>query len=160
MIAIGVDPGAHGAMVALCGDKSVFFCMDNGNLDSENLRLIPGCKFDIGIVAIECQQYMAKGGRQQGAKSAFSLGCGFGFWRGYFRAFDADIIEPWPREWQRYFFGAGTVISNPKERSIREARRRLPDLELVPPRCRVPSHGRADAGLIALWGLERIKEQG
>jgi hypothetical protein len=109
------------------------------------------------LAAIERQQYMPKGGRRQGGTSAFSLGVGFGYWRGYFEAIGIETIYPRPREWQRYHFGSGTVISDPKERSIRAAERLLPGLELVPEGCRKPSHGRADAGLIALWALGRME---
>ena len=156
MIYIGVDPGATGAIVALNGDRSVYFCFDAWDAElvkrlGERLGL--GVASVVALAAIERQQYMAKGGRRQGGKSAFSLGGGYGFWRGYLQAFYIDIIEPRPREWQKYFFGSGTVISDPKKRSVREAQRRLPDLKLVPPGRRVPSHGRADAGLIALWAL-------
>jgi hypothetical protein len=164
MIVIGVDPGATGAVVALRRDKSVYICLDNKSLEFDNLEaptFFAAHRGLIGLAAIERQQYMPKGGRRQGGKSAFSIGRGFGFWLGFFQAYGGgiEIITPRPREWQKFFFGSGTVISDPKERSIREARRRLPGLELVPPGCRVPSHGRADAGLIALYALERVKRE-
>ena len=161
MIAIGVYPGATGAMVMLFDDKIVHTVVDNKKFDTRSM-------YDLGktlqyfcqhkfIVAIEEQQYMPKGGRRQGGRSAFTLGKGFGFWLGYFQGvdirYDIAILTPRPQQWQRHFFGSGTVISEPKERSIRAARAKLPDLDLVPQGCRVPSHGRADAGLIALWAL-------
>ncbi|MDR1514075.1 MAG: hypothetical protein LBS45_00135 [Synergistaceae bacterium] len=160
MIVIGVDPGATGAIVGLNQDGSVYFCMDHKDLDTRKLcDLITVYPTDecVKIAVVERQQYMSKGGREQGAKSAFSLGKGYGFWVGFFDALGIEVLSPRPQEWQHYFFGPGTVISDPKERSVREARRRLPDLELIPPRCRVPSHGRADAALIALYGLGLVK---
>ena len=112
---IGVDPGATGAIVALNHNKSVYFVMDYKNLNVEKLNdllLFADVTTSglVSIAAIERQRYMSKGGRRQGARSAFSLGGNFGFWRGYFQGLGVDIIEPRPQEWQRYHFGFGTVI--------------------------------------------------
>jgi hypothetical protein len=156
MVAIGVDPGATGAIVAVRDDNRIVFVFDEGGcLDDLAEAIFDTQRRDGGdpAVFVERQQYMAKGGRAQGAKSAFSLGNAFGFLKGYFTAHRLNVREVRPQEWQRYHFGSGTVISDPKQRSIREAQRVLPDLPLVPPGHRVPSHGRADAALIALYGL-------
>ena len=44
-----------------------------------------------------------------------------------------------------------------KARSIAFASRMFPDMELIPPRCRVPRDGRADAACLALYGATKFK---
>jgi hypothetical protein len=65
------------------------------------------------------------------------------------------LVVP-PQAWQRAVYGSGTTVSDPKERSIRRATQIFPGLPLVPPGKRVPRHGRADAALIALYGVKVI----
>ena len=114
MIAIGVDPGKTAAIVALNHNGGVFFCIDNKEWNAKTCRHYLIFADNQVFAAVERQQYMAKGGRAQGAKSAFSLGAAFSYWLGFFDAAGVRVVTPWPREWQRFYFGSGTVISDPK----------------------------------------------
>lgn len=161
MTVIGIDPGATGALVVI-EDGKVQFVADTVNIEKIN-EAMSHVLFGSAArpsVFIEHQQYMAKGGRAQGAKSAFSLGRAYGFWLGYFEALNADVHIASPREWQRYHYGSGTVVSDPKVRSIRRAQQLLPGLDLIPPGCKVARHGRADAALIALFGVAVLRKRG
>jgi hypothetical protein len=158
MIIIGIDPGKTGAAVAIDGDKNILAVYDNRESEKTLAYIteISRKVYEVVYACVERQQYMPRLGRRQGGKSAFSLGGAYGYWIGFLEAFPTiTLYTPYPREWQRYHFTSGTVISSPKERSIRAAGYLLPELELVPPGCRVPSHGRTDAGLIALYGLAK-----
>jgi hypothetical protein len=169
-MAIGVDPGKTGAIVAVSesgvdGSKKrhVDFVFDNKKLRSDlgaMLRMrgeifVESYDIDISIV-IERQQYMPRGGVRQGGKSAFTLGEDYGYWKGLFDGLNLDgvtIKTIAPQLWQTYIYN-GAHEGDTKEASIATARLLLPDLELVPKGCRNPSHGRSDAGLLAVYGLE------
>ena len=102
---------------------------------------------------------MPKGGRIQGGKSAFSLGVNYGIWQGVLKGLAVETITVPPTAWQRYVYGSGAV-GRPKERALRRAKELFPDMPLVPDGCRVERHGRADAALIALYGVGVLKKRG
>ena len=112
------------------------------------------------IVAIERQQYIPKDGRRQGGKSAFTLGENYGRWLGLFEGFGLEVVTVPPQTWQAYIYGGRVVTGiDSKTRAIELAKTLIPDLPLCPDRCRAPRHGRADAGLIALYGLGVLKQR-
>lgn len=162
MIVIGIDPGATGALAAIefnSGEVKLLWDIDLERT-SEMLGPLSDLMLDYPgkpLAIIEHQQYMAKGGRAQGAKSAFALGVGYGFWKGFFDAFGAEVKVVRPQVWQKYHFGSGTVISDPKERSIRRATHIFPKVRLIAKGGRVPRHGRADALLIAAFGVAIVE---
>lgn len=157
--AIGIDPGATGAVVVLeprtKGVVRVFDWSGEPETVAAELRGL-GDSFAV----IERQQYMAKGGHVQGAKSAFSLGENYGIWKGILAGLRIEYQTVPPRAWQRYVFGSGTVCGDTKERSLMRAKQLLPDLELVPDGARTPHHGRSDAGLIAFYAAAVIRKRG
>lgn len=157
--AIGIDPGATGAVVVLdIWTKCVVRVFDwNGNPDDVASELRG---FGDSFAVIERQQYMAKGGHVQGAKSAFSLGENYGTWKGILAGLRIEYQTVPPQAWQRYAFGSGAVCGDTKERSLVRAKQLLPDLELVPYGARTPHHGRSDAGLIALYAAAVIRKRG
>ena len=160
MIVLGIDPGATGAVVVLevkddfrlTGAFRVVDwdrCFPDGLLSSDILTEFER-KNSIVFAFIEEQKPFAKGGRQMGAKSAFALGENFGFWRGAMGQYANVEVVP-VHAWQRYHFGSGTTISDPKVRSMRAAAQKWPDFPVD------GKHGRADALLIALYGVAWVK---
>ena len=175
-LAIGVDPGKTGAIVAIeqhKDERTFCFVMDNqdfaedsclgGTEAVERLKYRLYSRNTMGtsiIVAIERQQYIPKDGRRQGGKSAFSLGENYGRWRGMFEGFGLEVVTAPPQTWQSYVYGGRAVAGiDTKTRAIERAKVLIPDLPLCPERCRAPRHGRADAGLIALYGLGVLKHR-
>lgn len=161
MIVLGIDPGATGALVMLGAEElgvlKVWDC-------PKNMVEWQACKdclqaLQPKLAVVERQQYMPKGGRIQGGKSAFSLGVNYGVWLGVLSAVGVEVITVPPTVWQRYVYGSGAV-GDPKERALRRAKELFPDLPLVPSGCRAERHGRADASLIALYGVGVLKKRG
>ena len=157
--AVGIDPGSTGAVVILEAEtkRCVFVADFEEDLDDISLFLKAHRP---SFAVVERQQYMAKGGRAQGAKSAFSLGENYGLWKGLLQGLDIPFQTVPPIAWQKYVFGSGTVCGDTKERSIRMAMRLLPDLPLVPAGGRTQRHGRSDAGLLALYAAAVIRKRG
>jgi len=175
LLSIGVDPGKTGAIVVIGqhNDERAFcFVMDNeefeedqGGADAiDRLRHRLHTRNTMGtsiIVAIERQQYIPKDGRRQGGKSTFSLGENYGRLRGLFEGYGLEVVTVPPQTWQGYVYGGRVVAGiDSKTRAIKRAEEIIPDLPLCPDKCRVPRHGRADAGLIALYGLGVLGRRG
>lgn len=172
MIILGIDPGRDGAAVLL--DTSAPGLVVLGSLlwrevcpdgwaptlvRDALLRLTRGYyPAEAGaihvprrIVLEAGQAARAPGG--QGAGS-YRIGVGWGVlwtvcaltWPG------ADLLTPAASRWT-------TILRDQpgegKARAIALVTSRLPDLDLVPGRCRKPHDGLADAGALALWGAER-----
>ena len=159
---IGIDPGATGALVWLdSGTLKVLGVWDCPKDEAEWRELVECLNWDTPprLAVVERQQYMPKGGRMQGGKSAFSLGMNYGVWLGVLSAVGVEVITVPPTAWQRYVYGGGAV-GDPKTRALRRAKELFPDMPLVPDGCRVERHGRADAALIALYGVGVLKKRG
>ena len=163
---VGIDPGATGALVWLDAKdlkvRGVWDCpQDDGELRELVECLNWGDSWSVRprLAVVERQQYMPKGGRVQGGKSAFSLGVNYGVWLGMLCAVVVEVITVPPAAWQRYVYGGGAV-GDPKTRALRRAKELFPDMPLVPDGCRVERHGRADAALIALYGVGVLKKRG
>jgi len=61
-----------------------------------------------------------------------------------------------PQAWQRAMLEGTSPAASTKQRSILAAQRLFPTVSLVPPRCRKPHDGLADALLIAEWGRRML----
>ena len=163
MIAIGIDPGATGALVMIDDQKNILAVHDCPDSLNGYMKVSADVQRKWGLdevgIFIEEQRYMAKGGRAQGAKSAFSLGTNYGIWQGLFAWRHSMEVRVVPvGHWQRYHYGSGTVIGDSKERSVRLASRMFPTLNLIPDGCKAPRHGRSDAALIAAYGLAWMRK--
>lgn len=93
--------------------------------------------------------------RQMGAASVFSVGLGYGLWRGICAGLGLACLVVSPRTWQaevlRDVPGDAT-----KARAILAASQRVPSLDLMPGRRRKAHEGLADAACLALYGLRRL----
>lgn len=159
---VGIDPGATGALVWLDAKElkvhGIWDCPQD-NVEWGELVEYLNWGTPPRLAVVERQQYMPKGGRVQGGKSAFSLGVNYGVWLGVLYAVGVEVITVPPAAWQRYVYGNGAV-GDPKTRALRRAKELFPDMPLVPDGCRVERHGRADAALIALYGVGVLKKRG
>lgn len=158
MIIIGIDPGMDGAVVAIQGDTREIITVT----DCPTLPAGKGRDYDIPAMAevlrtsilanmatviLEQAQAMPK----QGVASTFNFGRGFGIWLGILGALEIPYRTVRPSQWTKRIFSG--LPGKGKERSVQFARRMFPALELVPPGCRKPRDGRADAACLAYYGV-------
>lgn len=161
-VSIGIDPGISGGVVAI---------------DAETLRVLEvadcptvvvGTKteFDVPAMAallrrlarpgsqvvLEKAQAMAKHGTPQGAVSMFHYGAGYGIWLGLLGGLGIPYRTVLACQWTRRLLQGMT--GDGKARSIRFAMQMFPGIELIPPRCRKPRDGRADAACLAYLGTK------
>jgi len=168
---VGIDPGMDGYLVVLTvEDEVTFFAVPTLKTGKGNRRAydvpalfrglsehVPGAKFTL----LEKQQAM----KGQGVTSCFTTGFGYGLWRMGLVALSAPYEEVRPGLWKK---AMGITVQGGKNanerkkiakaRAIEKAQQLYPRAELVPPRCRVPSHDRAEALLLAHYA--RAKSTG
>lgn len=80
----------------------------------------------------------------------FSTGYGFGIWCGILGALSLPYRTIHPATWARAVL-SGTPGAG-KEKSIRFAITMFPGAEIIPPGCKKPRDGRADALALAFFG--------
>lgn len=87
--------------------------------------------------------------RSMGAASAFRFGLACGMIRGVIRAFDIPVTMVTPQSWQRHF----ELKGSDKKPHIEAIKKLYPSsVRFI---TRQMDHGRADAGLIVAWYVER-----
>lgn len=168
MISVGIDPGLDGAVA-----KIVFDSLGNwweGNVEfysvpvitktkgkSKRLydeqgmgRLIRDLKHVAGDVftTLEKAQPMPK----QGVSSTFSIGEGFGLWKGLLVGCEISHQIIHPRTWQKSV--CKDVPGDTKTKAILTAQRYFPKVDLrATERSKKPHTGRADALCMAIFGI-------
>ena len=85
----------------------------------------------------------------QGVVSMFTFGRGYGYILGVACAMGVPVVLVTPQKWKAEVL-AGTAKD--KEAAIAWCRRTYPRISLVPPGCRTPQDGMADALCIAHYG--------
>lgn len=158
MIVIGIDPGLSGAVAAVDSETRILLRV----ADTPVFNVQKGWEYDISGMAdllrsiilgnparvvIERAQPMPG----QGVTSTFSTGMGYGIWIGLLGALEIPYSSVRPCEWTRRLLKG--VPGEGKARSILLASQTFPGIELVPPGCRKPRDGRADAACLAYYGL-------
>ena len=158
MIVIGIDPGISGAVAAVDSETRELLRV----ADTPVFNVQKGREYDISGMAdllrsiilgnparvvIERAQPMPG----QGVTSTFSTGMGYGIWIGLLGALEIPYSSVRPCEWTRKLFKG--VPGEGKARSILLASQTFPGIELVPPGCRKPRDGRADAACLAYCGV-------
>lgn len=151
-VILGIDPGQKGGLVALRGSRvalaAVMPAVAKVGVDLAAVRdLLEELRPD--HVVLEQAQAMPK----QGVSSTFSFGRDYGGLLGLLCALRIPHETVRPHTWHGALVGRGE--GDPKARTLRVVRQRLPGLALVPPRCRVPHEGLVDAAAIALWRMDR-----
>jgi len=163
--AIGIDPGKTGAVVALMlandGIRCVYQALTHHvapNLEPDLMyRAVMDARNAIIDACGEEESYticavLERVGAmpKQGLSSTFNFGHGRGVWRGCSAANGWHVLEPRPADWARSILR--NIPGDGKDRAIMRASQ-VRGIELIPPGCRVPQDGIADAACLALFGL-------
>lgn len=160
---IGIDPGKFGAFCVMDGDSIEFIDMP---ITTEPFKKTRKEVIDLARVSDILTEYVLDdplvclehiwdfGAAAYGASSgSFVFARDYGGIIGILRSLKLRFILAAPQAWQRaHKKPKGTG----KRWSIETAKRLFPQAQLIKPRCRVPSDGRADALLIASYA--RMKE--
>ena len=161
MIAIGIDNGADGAIVAINQNRVVVHqeVAPVINVSKTGKKRIPNPSRMAEIVRtlLDTDELFAVLERAQpypkeGAVTSFNYGRGFGAWEGVLAALQVPHAVVDPKVWQKAIL-TGVEGEDTKARAILKVQRAIPNLQLVLPRCRVPHTGLADAGCMAMFAL-------
>jgi crossover junction endodeoxyribonuclease RuvC len=162
VIVVGVDPGSTGALVALSHnglriaawlDMPVINKEVNAPSLAEWLETLP-----LGDTFAVLEKAHAWPG--QGVTSVFTLGLAYGTLKGVLGALDIPYTEVLPDRWKRDMH-----LAKKKTSSVAEAKAasRLAATNAWPSNSdlfkRVKDHGRAEAALIAKWGVRHISAE-
>lgn len=163
--AIGIDPGKDGGIVALVLDNDGIRCVYQARTKDAAPNLEPDLCYravmDARNAVIEYIdegiQYQIVGVLErvgampkQGLSSTFNFGHGRGVFRGVLAGHGWHVLEPTPAKWCRDVLA--NIPGEGKERAIARASQ-VAGVRLIPPGCRVPQDGIADACCLALFGL-------
>jgi hypothetical protein len=112
-------------------------------------------------VWIERQQAMGfkRRGRTQGVSTSFSVGEGFGLWKGLLAGLQIPFEIVGPRTWQTALF-ADVPGADSKVKAALLAQRLHPTVDWRrTPRCKDPHEGLCDAFGIAEWGRRQLAKR-
>ena len=141
MVYVGIDPGIAGG-IALIGTETNTYLYTSQKL----ITILKKLKDDDESVKVFVEEVHSM--PQQGVKSMFTFGKGFGTILGILEALDFKYELVKPQTWKAY-----VKVTADKKTSIAKAQQLFPDVSLLPtPRCRVPADGLAEALLIAYYG--------
>ena len=142
MIYIGVDVGANGGIAVLPDNEND---IETYVYTDMKLRELAGKYKDNCKVTVEKVHSMPS----QGVASTFSFGRAYGYILGVLEANGINYTLVDPRLWKGYF-----GVTADKQTSIQMCRKLFPDVNLKrTDRCRTYHDGKAEALLIALYGL-------
>lgn len=152
---IGIDPGKSGA-IAMVEAGHILFVEDTPVITAKKgkaqyderamFRLLESA-VNSGAKKIVLEKVSAMPG--QGVTSMFSFGQGFGLWLGMMAALPISYELVTPQRWKGAML-ADIPGDDQKARSVIAAKRMFPGLEFA----RKKDHGRAEAILLAAWGLK------
>lgn len=149
-VLIGIDPGAVSGAYAILTRRGRFICVDdipvmNKMLDAKLFasQLDQFCAATTSAHVILEQVHAFSG---QGVSSSFRFGVGYGIIQGICGAFDLSVSFVRPQVWKK-----SLKLDREAETSLCMARDLYPDA--VPYLKRKRDHNRAEAILLAHWGL-------
>jgi len=147
----GVDPGATGAL-AIINEEAKAIQIVDWDEPSElwgNLIKLPYWK-DVKLVVLELVHAMPK----QGVSSSFKFGVNYGQWQMALAALEVPYVLITPQRWRKVL--DSSVPAKPEKEDLRQfALRRWPEASGL--LTRKGDHGRAEALIMALWGLRNEK---
>ncbi len=161
---VGIDPGLSGAVVALASDKTILLRakaptfkqpVNHTKYDLQSmLNILKGLKELYPNITAGIERSHSR--PTDSRRSAWTTGCGFGFWQMALVAADIPYEIIAPKSWQKLFVDEG---KDTKALSVQTAKTLLPKLDLIPtPRSRKEDHNISDAGLIALYCMLKTME--
>ena len=160
---LGIDPGLSGAIVGLLHNLNVKLlrktpvfkvARNNTRYDlREMLSTLRSLRGD--YLQVHCCIEKSHSRPTDSRPSAWTNGCGFGFWQMALTAVDIPYTIVPPKVWQEHAFTSANVDrtgKNSKQLSIECAKVLLPGINLLPtPRSRKDDHNISDAALLALY---------
>lgn len=139
---VGIDPGKSGA-IASVGEINDAIKMPLQGKDID-CKAIADFLLRVKPESIVLEKVGAMPG--QGVTSMFNFGKFYGIIIGIIETLGFSYQLVTPQKWKKHIL-EGT--KKDKDAAIEFVRRRYPDIELVPPRCRKPHDGIADAVCMA-----------
>lgn len=172
-IPVGIDNGTTGAVVALNPDGNVIdlfdtpvlavtktrFSLNIPAMFGQLLRMIQSDairnqKLPITVYAEKAQPMPAKFG---GSIASFHRGQSAAAWQMACAALGLPVVFIRPQAWQKLFL-KGVQGKDTKAKALMKASQIWPTLPLIKKGGRIATlHGRADAALIALFGLRLVR---
>ena len=147
----GVDPGATGALAIIDEEAKAIYMVDWAE-PSElwgNLIKLPYWK-DVKLVVLELVHAMPA----QGVSSSFKFGVNYGQWQMALAALEVPYVLITPQRWRKVL--DSSIPAKPEKEDLRQfALRRWPEASGL--LTRKGDHGRAEALIMALWGLRNEK---
>lgn len=152
---VAIDPGLHGGVALLRGDGSILarpMPLAGRELDLVELaRIIQDC----GPQWLIVEKVGSRPG--QGVASTFKFGMGYGALLGLGAGLGVPVELVTPQRWK------GVVLhgsAKDKDAAIAYCRRAFPSVSLVPPGCRKPHDGLADALCLLEYGRRVLVRAG
>lgn len=153
MIIIGIDPGLSGAIAVIDSNNKY-------NLMVCDMPVMPLSKTKRQVNLATISKYLkvwkpryvfleqVHSMPKQGVASSFNFGMGYGGIQGVLYALDISFTLITPQKWKKQF----NLIGKDKKMSIPIAQQHFPNMEIG------KKDGRADALLIAEWGLAQMHD--
>lgn len=147
---IGIDPGQEGGIGIIYEDNTAIAYKYTSDKLIEITKHIKEHKLDVCVYVEEVHSMP-----QQGVRSMFTFGCGFGKILGILEALNVEYQLVPAHRWKKYI-----GVTADKSTSIQKCKDLFPDTSLLPTsKCRKPSDGLAEALLIAEYGKRVSRKQ-
>lgn len=148
---IGIDPGLSGglAVVSEAGAVAELAVMpvEDGQVDGQALGALLWPHWpEARDAAVELVHAMPG----QGVTSMFTFGRGLGVLMGVLGSMGIRVKQPSPQRWKKDILGEAFDHKD-KAGTMAWCAKAYPAAQLIPPRCRVPHSGLADALALAEW---------
>lgn len=145
----GIDPGQRGG-IARIRDGVAERCLVQYMPNSPLLIVAALENIVIDLVVLEKAQSMPK----QGIVGAFNYGVHYGTLIGILSVMGIPFVEVRPNVWKKEML-QGVRDKSDKKQVITFCKRLFPDVNLIPPNCRVEKDGLAEALLLAEYGRRK-----
>lgn len=152
---VGIDPGAAGGLAIILPrefNRLAMAILTPATLRETAALLRNWYDMESAPPRVFIEKVHAMPG--QGVVSMFSFGRRYGELLGILATLNMEPVEVEPRVWQARVLGGGRG-ENTKDRAIHFCGWTYPEVNLIPPRCRVPHDGMADALCLAHYGYLR-----
>jgi len=146
MTIIGIDPGLSGGIASISDDACSAVVMPKAG-DEIDARAMAEILLGLMPTVVVAEKVGAMPG--QGLSSTFKFGKGYGTIIGVCAAYKIRLELVTPQKWKGVVL-AGTARD--KQAAIDYCARAFPSISLIPPRCRTPHDGMADALCLAEYG--------
>ena len=140
---IGIDPGKKGGIAVLSGN----FVHAEKYSDTELRNVCINFKKCDVVCCLEKVGAMPG----QGVVSMFTFGQSVGYIKGVLESFHIPYQEVTPQKWKKVF-----GLSGDKAKSVDVCQHLFPDVNLIPPGCRKPNDGMAEALLMAEYARRNM----